>query len=251
MTFLAQLPNPPYFTAIFASARTTQAAHEYEQTAALMTDLAQQQPGYLGVESVRDATGQGITVSYWSSLEAIANWKAQADHRLAQQAGRAQYYQSYRLRIGRIDRDVAFDREPTPASTVERQSQLRSFADLADSRKAWIHETLRQWCQQARRNDLLQAEHEWVDIAGKADPVKTLWAWAWSRFPQLVHADMGIDESAEVQVTLQQGTSFRGYPDARKSQQGQLVLYGADVTGAWQYGEPLSIDDVMQVQRIE
>jgi|GEM_PF-66266 len=250
-TFLAELPEPPYFAAVFSAVRTSLAVEDYAQIAAQMTELAAQQPGYLGVESVRDVHGQGITVSYWSSLEAIAHWKAHADHCLAQQAGRDRYYQNYRLRIGMIDRDVAFDREMLPSTTVERMSGLRSFSDLAESRKTWIHQTLRNWCQQANRNDLLLAEQEWTDIAGKADPVKTLWAWAWNRFPQLVHDDLGIDESAEVEVTVRAGTSYRGYPDARNSAHGQLVLYLQDATGKWQESAPLSIDDVQAVQRIK
>ena len=39
-----------------------------------MLELAERQPGFLGVESARESLG--ITVSYWSSLEAIAEWKA-------------------------------------------------------------------------------------------------------------------------------------------------------------------------------
>ena len=36
-----------------------------------MEELAKQQPGFLGVESARDHSGLGITISYWESLEAI------------------------------------------------------------------------------------------------------------------------------------------------------------------------------------
>ena len=53
-----------------------------------MLALAAEQPGYLGVESVRGADGVGITVSYWSSLEAIRAWRVHAEHRLAQEKGR-------------------------------------------------------------------------------------------------------------------------------------------------------------------
>lgn len=70
-----------------------------------MVDLAAQQPGFLGVESVRDPGGLGITVSYWESEEAIRRWKANAEHRQAQQQGRQQWYASYHLRIARVERD--------------------------------------------------------------------------------------------------------------------------------------------------
>ena len=48
-----------------------------------MEELAKQQPGFLGVESARDHSGLGITISYWESLEAIENWKQNALHKEA------------------------------------------------------------------------------------------------------------------------------------------------------------------------
>ena len=75
-----------------------------------MVELAAQQPGFLGIESVHDADGVGITVSYWDSLEAIDNWGRHAEHRLAQAAGRARWYDAFRLRICRVERDNCYSR---------------------------------------------------------------------------------------------------------------------------------------------
>lgn len=73
-----------------------------------MVELAAQQPGFLGVESVRGADGVGITVSYWSSLEAIAAWKANAEHRVAQTSGRKKWYEQFETRIARVERAYRF-----------------------------------------------------------------------------------------------------------------------------------------------
>ena len=70
-----------------------------------MVELAAQQPGFLGVESARDAGGLGITVSYWESEEAIARWKADADHRVAQEAGKKLWYSDYQLRVAMVERE--------------------------------------------------------------------------------------------------------------------------------------------------
>ena len=100
---------------------------------------------------------------------------------------------------------------------------MQTFADLVASRKAWLADVLTPWCRQAALADLRRAELEWVDIAGKVDPEKTLWYWAWSRFPELVNADlMAIDEARRVTVVLRDGRRFTGYPDSRRSKQGQL-----------------------------
>lgn len=127
-----------------------------------------------------------------------------------------------------------------------------TFAHLAASRREWIDAILRPWCTQATRRELLQAEHEWMDVAGKVDPNKTLWFWAWSRFPELVNTELtGIDETGEVRVTLADGREVRGYPDARESLHGELVLL-CPPSGGQARGElagPFSLDEIRAVRR--
>ncbi len=69
-----------------------------------MLVLAAQQPGFPGVESARTAGGLGITVSYWSSLEAITAWKANAEHAVAQDTGKRVWYSDYRVRVAKVER---------------------------------------------------------------------------------------------------------------------------------------------------
>lgn len=68
-----------------------------------MVELASQQPGFLGLESARE--NLGITVSYWESLEAISNWKKNAEHQEAQRLGRQQWYSNFRIRVARVERE--------------------------------------------------------------------------------------------------------------------------------------------------
>jgi heme-degrading monooxygenase HmoA len=65
------------------------------------------QPGFLGVDHARDTVG--ITVSYWDSLQSIADWKSQARHKQAQQMGRERWYESYTIRICRVEREYSFE----------------------------------------------------------------------------------------------------------------------------------------------
>ncbi len=78
----------------------------YGDMAVRMVELAHEQPGFLGVESARD--GLGITVSYWDSLEAIRAWKQHAEHKIAQQTGREHWYEAYKTRICKVERDYGF-----------------------------------------------------------------------------------------------------------------------------------------------
>ncbi len=123
------------------------------------------------------------------------------------------------------------------------------FADLVLSRKTWLTDVLQPWCRTASRKDLLLAEQEWTDIAGKVDAEKTLWRWAWSRFPELVHESLGIEETSEVIVTLKNGQEIRGFPDARQSLRGMLVVLTADEQGRNADAGPWSIDEVTLIRR--
>src|SRR5262245_58764640 len=124
---------------------------------------------------------------------------------------------------------------------------MQSFSDLVTSRKSWLAEVLTPWCKQAALGDLTRAELEWVDIAGKVDSEKTLWYWAWSRFPDLVNDDLrSIDEARRVSVTLHDGRSCTGFPDSRQSKQGRLVLIGRnrEDPGRTEEHGPFSIDQI-------
>lgn len=103
-TLIANTPKPPYYAVIFTSLRTD-GDRGYAHMAARMIELASQQPGYLGMESARGSDGLRITVSYWSSEEAIAAWKAHCEHRIAQQTGQRVWYSDYHLRVAKVERD--------------------------------------------------------------------------------------------------------------------------------------------------
>jgi heme-degrading monooxygenase HmoA len=105
MTEIAETPKPPYYAVIFTSI-LTEGDNGYNVMAGRMMELAAQQPGFLGVESVRQDIG--ITVSYWSSLEAISRWKQNSEHLVAQEYGRSQWYANFRIRISKVERDYGF-----------------------------------------------------------------------------------------------------------------------------------------------
>jgi heme-degrading monooxygenase HmoA len=69
-----------------------------------MVELAKTMPGYLGVETVRDGAGFGLTVSYWRTEEDIRNWKRNAEHARAQESGKSTWYSDYALRVAKVER---------------------------------------------------------------------------------------------------------------------------------------------------
>lgn len=105
---IASTPAPPYYAVIFTSVRSGE-DKDYKNIADQMVMLAQQQEGFLGMESARNEIG--ITVSYWKDLESIKKWKLQADHKMAQQMGREHYYTQYKTRICLVERDYMFEKK--------------------------------------------------------------------------------------------------------------------------------------------
>lgn len=104
----AKTPQPPYYVVTFSSQRTEGQNEAYWETGDAMVELAKQQPGYLGFESVRAANGFGITNSYWKDEVSILAWKAQIDHMEAQRRGRVDWYSHYEIRVGLVQRAYGF-----------------------------------------------------------------------------------------------------------------------------------------------
>jgi heme-degrading monooxygenase HmoA len=103
-----KVPEPPYYAVIFSSQRTA-GDNGYGAMADKMVELASKQAGFLGIESARDE-GLGITVSYWDSLKAIKAWKEHTAHIVAQDRGKSEWYQSFSLRVCKVERHHFFEK---------------------------------------------------------------------------------------------------------------------------------------------
>lgn len=102
---IAETPRPPYYAVIFTSVRT-EADNGYAEMSEKMVKLAQEQEGFLGIETARETAG--ITVSYWRDLESIQKWKENTDHQYAREKGREVWYKSFTTRIAKVERDYRF-----------------------------------------------------------------------------------------------------------------------------------------------
>lgn len=92
--------EPPYYAVIFTSKASAE-TDGYEEMAARMFELAQQQEGFIAFESARQEIG--ITISYWRDRESIKRWRGHAEHLKAQRLGREQWYDSFELHIARVE----------------------------------------------------------------------------------------------------------------------------------------------------
>lgn len=102
---LAKTPPPPYYAVIFTSIKKRNIDGYYAMSDR-MVELVQQQKGFLGFESANETIG--ITVSYWKDEASILAWKSNIEHQAAQNKGIKQWYESYFLRVSKVERAYSF-----------------------------------------------------------------------------------------------------------------------------------------------
>jgi heme-degrading monooxygenase HmoA len=103
---IANTPKPPYYAAIFSSVRASGDDPAYDTMGERMVALASEQPGFLGFEFGADTPERfGLFVSYWRADSDIARWKQLGEHLQAQELGRSRWYDAYKIRVARVERD--------------------------------------------------------------------------------------------------------------------------------------------------
>lgn len=103
-------PPPGAIAVIFLSGRSASDPEGYGEAADAMAEAAARMPGYLGIESVRDADGVGITISWWRDEAAALAWRDDPDHARIRDWGRAVWYDWYRVIIATVDRAYGWTR---------------------------------------------------------------------------------------------------------------------------------------------
>lgn len=104
-------PPPGACAVIFLSGRNDSDPPGYAEAAAAMAAAASRCDGYLGIDSVRDAAGVGITVSWWRDEAAALAWRADPDHARIRDQGRARWYDWYRVIVADVTRGYDWVRE--------------------------------------------------------------------------------------------------------------------------------------------
>lgn len=109
---IADTPKPPYYVAIITVERS-EIDDGYFEPADAMYQAASSQDGFLGMEWVSDSEQRvGITASYWRDAESIRGWKREAEHLVAQTLEKERWYEAYRVRIAKVERDYEWRRTP-------------------------------------------------------------------------------------------------------------------------------------------
>ena len=105
---IAETPSPPYYAVIFTSQRTN-IDNGYNEISEELITLALQQEGFLGLESAKNELG--ITVSSWRDIGSIESWRNNVEHSIARKKGREEWYQKFKVRISKVERDYEFQKQ--------------------------------------------------------------------------------------------------------------------------------------------
>ncbi|WP_346837770.1 antibiotic biosynthesis monooxygenase [Microbulbifer sp. SAOS-129_SWC] len=89
--------------AVIFTAVTGDQDPEYGRTVARMRELAFDHYGCLDFIAVTEGK-QEIAISYWHREEDIRRWRQDAEHILAQELGRARWYESYKVEVVEVRR---------------------------------------------------------------------------------------------------------------------------------------------------
>ena len=75
--------------------------------------------GFISVERFQSLTHEGkyLSVSFFRDEEALTEWRQLQPHKVAQQTGRNNLFEDYRIRVASVIRDYSmFDRAQAPVS---------------------------------------------------------------------------------------------------------------------------------------
>ena len=107
---------------VFRSRLTPEAGDDYGEMAAEMLATAREMPGFVDMRFYQAEDGERLTLVRWQDLETLAAWRNHPRHRVAQQNGRAKWYEFYNLEVAEVVRDTAFDRSSARARAASPES---------------------------------------------------------------------------------------------------------------------------------
>jgi len=91
----------------------------YLDIAASLRPELEQINGFISVERFQSLTHEGkyLSVSFFRDEEALTEWRQLQPHKVAQQTGRNNLFEDYRIRVASVIRDYSmFDRAQAPMS---------------------------------------------------------------------------------------------------------------------------------------
>lgn len=81
----------------------------YLELAAALREEVENIPGFISVERFASVVNEGklVSLSFWETEEAIAQWRSNLNHQAAQQRGITEYFDDFRIRVAKVEREYS------------------------------------------------------------------------------------------------------------------------------------------------
>lgn len=85
---------------------------EYLDIASNLKLFLETQQGFISIERFQSLSDENklLSLSFWEDEEAITLWRNLFEHRLAQQKGRNELFDDYRIRVSKVVRDYTMNK---------------------------------------------------------------------------------------------------------------------------------------------
>jgi heme-degrading monooxygenase HmoA len=103
-------PTVGQIVTVFRSRLNPAAAESYSDHAERISALARTMAGYVEHKVFTAADGERLTVVTFADRPSHDAWRDHPEHRAAQRAGIAAYYDSYSITVGVVDHAASFTR---------------------------------------------------------------------------------------------------------------------------------------------
>ena len=107
------------YAVIFEVEPETGRVQDYLDIAARLWPELEKIDGFISIERFKSLSQEGkiLSLSFWRDEEAIARWRQQEQHQVAQRAGRDRIFRDYRIRVTAVVRDYGmYERAQAPQS---------------------------------------------------------------------------------------------------------------------------------------
>ena len=94
-------PNKQIVT-VFRNRLRPGAEKDYEELAPHISDLAHSMSGFVEAKTFVAADGERVTVVTFEDRESHNAWRDHPEHKIAQQRGIAEFYETYSIQVGEV-----------------------------------------------------------------------------------------------------------------------------------------------------
>ena len=99
----------PYYLVLFTSVLSDRKIELYSDLNDELVESIKDIEGYLGHDSSKSDVG--VTAIYFKDLESIDRWRKHPRHQFAKKLGISDFYDSYHIRIAKVEYDRGFVRQ--------------------------------------------------------------------------------------------------------------------------------------------